>query len=111
MNSPFLILELYLITRRLCKRGLPKVSCVLMKRRKKQYSAFVKEHLGSQAVSFHNTIKKNKISLSSKFKAKKQMLSIHVDSTKDYVHLLEQLYISLQVREGHADSLLEVENL
>ena len=39
------------------------------------------------------------------------MLSIRVDSTKDYVHLLEQLYISLQVREGHAESLFEVENL
>ena len=38
------------------------------------------------------------------------MCSKHVDSTKDDMHLLGQLYISLQVREGYADSLFEVEN-
>ena len=32
------------------------------------------------------------------------------DSTKDDMHLLGQLYISPQVREGYADSLFEVEN-
>ena len=64
----------------------------------------------SQAVSFHELIKKKKISLPSN-RHKTQVRSKHVDSTKDDMHLLGQLYISLQVREGHADSLFEVEYL
>ena len=34
----------------------------------------------------------------------------YFDSTKDCMHLLEQFYISLQVREANADNLFEVEN-
>ena len=33
----------------------------------------------------------------------------YCDSTKDCMHLLEEFYISLQVREANADSLFEVE--
>ena len=42
----------------------------------------------------------------------KKQRSKRVDSTNDYMHLLGlgQLYISLQVRKGIADSLFEVEN-
>ena len=76
---------------------------------KKQHSAFVKECLESQAVPFHEPIKMNKIFLPSN-RHKKQR-SKDVNSTKDDMHLLGQLYISLQVREGNADSLFEVENL
>ena len=41
----------------------------------------------------------------------KKQKNKRVDSTKDDMHLLGQLYISLQVREGNTDSLFEVENL
>ena len=75
---------------------------------KKQHSAFVKERLESQAVAFHEPIKMNKILLPSN-RHKKQR-SKYVDNTKDDLHLLGQLYISLQVREGNADRLFEVEN-
>ena len=40
----------------------------------------------------------------------KKQRSKRFDSTKDDMHLLGQLYISLQVREGNADILFEVEN-
>ena len=75
---------------------------------RKKHSAFVKERLETQAVAFHEPIKKNKILLPSN-RHKKQR-NKRVDSTKDDLHLLGQLYISLQVREGSADRLFEVEN-
>ena len=74
----------------------------------KQHSDFVTEHLESNSVAFHEPITMNKIPLPSKQPNKTK--SKHVDSTKDDMHLLGQLYISLQVREGNADRLFEVEN-
>ncbi len=76
---------------------------------KKQHSAFVKERLESITVSFHEPIKMNKILLPSN-PYKKQRAIKRIDSTKNDLHLLRQLYISLQVREGNADRLFEVEN-
>ena len=73
---------------------------------RKKHSAFVKERLETQAVAFHEPIKKNKILLPSN-RHKKQR-NKRVDSTKDDLHLLGQLYISLQVREGSADRLFEL---
>jgi len=75
---------------------------------KKQHSTFVKERLESQVVGFHEPIKTNKIFLpSNRPKAKR---SKHIDSIKDDMQLLGKLYISLQARDGNADSLFEVEN-
>ena len=56
------------------------------------------EHrLQSVAVAFHEPIKnRNK--------------SKHVDSTKEDMHLLGQLYMTMHVREGNSDRLFEVEN-
>ena len=73
-----------------------------------QHSAFVKECLESQRVSFYEPIKMNKIALPINRHTKKR--SKCFDSTKDDIHLLGQLYISLQVREGNSDRLFIVEN-
>ena len=76
---------------------------------KKLHSAFVKECLESQSVSIHEPIKLKKIPLPSN--RQKKLRSKCVDSTKEDMHLLGQLYIALQVREGNADGLFEVDNL
>ena len=76
---------------------------------KKLHSAFVKERLESQSVSIHEPIKLKKIPLPGN--RQKKQRSKRADSTKEDMHLLGQLYIALQVREGNADSLFEVENL
>ena len=75
---------------------------------KKQHADFVEHRLQSAAVAFHAPIKMNKINLPGN-RHKNRNKSKHVDSTKEDMHLLGQLYITMHVREGNGDRLFEVE--
>ena len=63
----------------------------------------------STAVAFHAPIKMNKIHLPGN-RHNNRNKSKHVDSTKEDMHLLGQLCMTLHVREGNSDRLFEVEN-
>ena len=76
---------------------------------KKQHADFVEHRLQSAAVEFHEPIKTNKINLPGN-RHKNRNKSKHVDSTKEDMHLLGQLYMTMHVREGNSDRLFEVEN-
>ena len=76
---------------------------------KKQHADFVEHRLQSAAVAFHEPIKMNKINLPGN-RHKNRNKSKHVDSTKEDMHLLGQLYMTMHVREGNSDRLFEVEN-
>ena len=77
--------------------------------RKKQHADFVAHRLHSTAVAFHASIKITKIHLPGN-RHKKRNKSKHVDSTKEDMHLLGQLCMTLHVREENSDRLFEVEN-
>ena len=66
--------------------------------------------LQSTAVAFHTPIKMNKIHLPGN-RHKNRNKSKHVDSTKEDMHLLGQLYMTMNTREGNSDRLFEVENV
>ena len=74
---------------------------------KKQHADFVEHHQQSATVAFHAPIKMNKINLLGN-RHKKRNTSKHVDSTKEDMHFLGQLYMTMHVWEGI--SLFEVEN-
>ena len=76
---------------------------------KKQHADFVEHRLQSAAVAFHAPIKINKINLPGN-RHKNRNRSKHVDSTKEDMNLLRQLYVTMHVREGNIDRLFEVEN-
>ena len=76
---------------------------------KKQHADCVEHRLQSAAVAFHEPIKMNKINLPGN-RHKNRNKSKHVDSTKEDMHLLGQLYMTMHVREGNSDRLFEVEN-
>ena len=76
---------------------------------KKQHVDFVAHRLQSTAVAFHAPIKINKIHLPGN-RHKNRNKSKHVDSTKEDMHLLGQLCMTLHFREGNSDRLFEVEN-
>ena len=76
---------------------------------KKQHANFVAHHLQSTAVAFHAPIKMTKIHLPGN-RHKNRNKSKHVDSTKEDMHLLRQLCMTLHVRGGDSDRLFEVEN-
>ena len=76
---------------------------------KKQHADFVEHRLQSAAVAFHEPIKMNKTNLPGN-RHKNLNKSKHVDSTKENMHLLGQLYMTMHVREGNSDRLFEVEN-
>ena len=65
--------------------------------------------LQSTAVAFHAPIKMKKIHLPGN-RHKNRNKNKHVDSTKDGIHLLGQLYMTMHVREGNSDRMFEVEN-
>ena len=76
---------------------------------KKQHANIVAHRLQSTAVAFHAPIKMTKIHLPGN-RHKNRNKSKHVDSTKEDMHLLRQLCMTLHVREGNSDCLFEVEN-
>ena len=76
---------------------------------KKQHADFVAHRLQSTTVAFHAPIKMNKIHLPGN-RHKNRNKSKHVDSTKENIHLLGQVCMTLHVREGNSDRLFEVEN-
>ena len=76
---------------------------------KKQHADFGEHRLESTAVAFHAPINMNKIHLPGK-RHKNRNKSKHVDSTKEDIHLLGQLYLTIHAREGNSDRLFEVEN-
>ena len=76
---------------------------------KKQHADFVEHRLQSAAVAFHEPIKMNKINLPGN-RHKHLNKSKHVGSTKEDMHFLGQLYMTMHVREGNSDRLFEVEN-
>ena len=61
------------------------------------------------AVAFHAPIKMNRIHLPGN-RHKNRIKSKHVDSTKEDIHLVGQLYMTMHVREVNGDCLFEVEN-
>ena len=76
---------------------------------KKQHSDFVAHRLQSAAVAFQAPIKMNKINLPSN-RHKYRNKSKHVDSIKEDMHLLGQLYVTMHVKEGNSDRLFEIDN-
>ena len=76
---------------------------------KKQHADFGEHRLESTAVAFHAPINMNKIHLPGK-RHKNRNKSKHVDSTKEDMHLLGQLYLTIHAREGNSDRMFEVEN-
>ena len=76
----------------------------------KQHADFVGHRLQSTAVAFHAPIKMNKIHLPGN-RHKNRNKSKHVDSTKEDMHLLAQLHMTLHVRDGNRDRPFEVENV
>ena len=76
---------------------------------KKQHADFGEHRLESTAVAFHAPINMNNIHLPGK-RHKNRNKSKHVDSTKEDMHLLGQLYLTIHAMEGNSDRLFEVEN-
>ena len=76
---------------------------------KKQHADFVAHRLQYTAVAFHAPIKMNKIHLPGN-RHKTHNKSKHVDSTNEDKHLLKQLYVTMNVREGNRGCQFEVEN-
>ena len=73
---------------------------------KKQHADFAEHRLQSSAVAFHQDEHNQPPRQSTQNRNKNK----HVDSTKEDMHLLGQLYMTMQVREGNSDRLFEVEN-
>ena len=75
----------------------------------KQHADFVAHRLQSTAVAFQAPIQMNKIHLPSN-RHKNRIKSKQVNSSKEDMQLLGQLYMTMNVREGNSDRLFEVEN-